>query len=237
MDLLTWSDKIIHFLHHLEIDENILPEGILPLYPMKGDHGSTAEYIIKQFYTKYYCDTRSRRMIIGINPGRLGAGVTGIPFTDTKRLRSHCGIEIEEFSTHEPSSVFIYEMIDAIGKPEDFYRQFYITSVCPVGFVKQKATGKPLNYNYYDSKELTTAIEPYILQKFKEQIEFGVDTSVAYCLGTGKNFKYLKALNASHQLFGQVIPLEHPRYIMQYKNRFKHKYIDKYIKVLSETFN
>jgi len=84
-------------------------------------------------------------------------------------------------------------------------------------------------YNYYDSKELTTAVEPYILQKFKEQIKFGVDTSVAYCLGTGKNYNYLKGLNESQQLFGKIIPLEHPRYIMQYKNRFKQDYIVKYL--------
>jgi len=230
----NWASKIIHFLHHLELDEQMLPDGILPLYPMKGNNRPIAEKIIDQFYNKYYKDDRSRRMIIGINPGRLGAGATGIPFTDTKRLESHCGIKVVEFTTHEPSSVFIYEMIDAFGKPEDFYNQFYITSVCPVGFVKQQVSGKPLNYNYYDSKELTKAVEPYILRKFEEQIAFGADTSVAYCLGTGKNFKYLNTLNRSHKLFGKIIPLEHPRYVMQYKNRSKQSYIDKYITALSE---
>jgi hypothetical protein len=229
----TWADKIIHFLHHLDLDESILPAGIHPLYPMKGENGPIAERIINAFYQKFYHDTHARKMIIGINPGRLGAGATGIPFTDTKRLRSHCGIEVGEFATHEPSSVFIYEMIDAFGGVKTFYDQFYITSVCPVGFVKEQENGQPLNFNYYDSKTLTGAIEPYLLKKFREQIEFGVDTSVAYCLGTGKNFKYLESFNKIHRLFGKVVALEHPRYIMQYKNRFKQDYINKYLSLLS----
>ncbi len=46
--------------------------------------------ISSAFYKKYYDDHRMRRLILGINPGRFGAGVTGIPFTDTKRLTEKC---------------------------------------------------------------------------------------------------------------------------------------------------
>jgi len=34
-----------------------------------------------KFYKKYYNDNNPRFLILGINPGRFGAGVTGIPFT------------------------------------------------------------------------------------------------------------------------------------------------------------
>ncbi len=34
-----------------------------------------------------------RYLILGINPGRFGGGITGIPFTDPIRLQNICGIE------------------------------------------------------------------------------------------------------------------------------------------------
>ena len=117
-----------------------------------------------------------------------------------------------------------------------FYKHYYITSVCPIGFIKQQENGKGLNYNYYDSKELAAAIESYVLDKLREQIDFGVDTSRAFCLGTGKNFKYLQTLNEKYRLFNKIIPLEHPRYIMQYKNRMKRDYIIKYLSAFSEVY-
>lgn len=229
---MTWASKIIRFLHHLDIEEGVLPKGIQPLYPLKGEHSDVAADIVDRFYNRFYGDERPRKFIIGINPGRLGAGATGIPFSDTKRLKAYCNIDVDAFRTHEPSSVFIYDMIEAFGGPRAFYDRFYITSVCPIGFVELKETGKWLNYNYYDSKKLTRAIEPYIIRKMEEQIRFGADTSTAYCLGTGKNFKYLEDMNERQGFFEKVVPLEHPRYIMQYKNKFKGDYIDKYLSAL-----
>lgn len=224
----TWADNILAFLNHLSLDENLLPPGIEPLYPLQGEFAVVTRRIVREFYTRFYSDSHPRSVIIGINPGRLGAGVTGIPFTDTKRLLDPCGIDVKEFSTHEPSSVFVYEVIEAYGGAERFYRDFYITSVCPIGFVKTDA-GKAVNYNYYDSKALSRALEPYIVEKLREQIAFGGRTDRAFCLGTGKNFQYLAALNATYGLFGEVVPLEHPRYIMQYKNRFRGQYVDKFL--------
>ncbi len=47
--------------------------------------------VMQKFYYKYYNDSNKRKFIIGINPSRHGAGVTGVPFTDTKRLDNVCG--------------------------------------------------------------------------------------------------------------------------------------------------
>jgi hypothetical protein len=74
----------------------------------------------------------------------LGAGATGIPFTDTKRLESDCAeSKTPDIATHEPSSVFVYEMIKAYGGPKNFYgNDFYISSVSPLGFVMRDTKTK-----------------------------------------------------------------------------------------------
>lgn len=181
----------------------------------------------KTFYTKFYHDHLTRRMIIGINPGRFGGGVTGIPFTDPIRLEKACGIANDWPKKQELSSLFVYEMIEAFGGPVAFYQNFYITSVSPLGFTH---LGK--NLNYYDDKKLQEAIRPFVMDCFKRQFKFGIDRSTAYCLGDGKNFKYLQQLNNEEKLFGKIIPLSHPRFIMQYKLKSKQEYIRKYIDAL-----
>ena len=192
----------------------------------------TALKISSQFYRKYYSDNVKRTLILGINPGRLGAGVTGIPFTDTKRLEEFCGMSFPNLHSHEPSSVFIYELISAYGGPEKFYQQFYINSVCPLGFLIRKANGKNVNYNYYDKKELQEKVEPFIIENIKHQISIGMHTDECYVLGTGKNYKYFESLNRIHGFFQKVTALEHPRYIIQYKSKSKSSYIEKFLELL-----
>jgi hypothetical protein len=185
--------------------------------------------IISEFYLKFYNDNKPRHLILGINPGRFGGGVTGIPFTDTKRLRNKCGIQMAGPETFETSSVFVYDMIEEYGGPKIFYSDFYINSVCPLGFTSKSKTGKELNYNYYDNKKLTEAIRDFAADSILKQIEFGLETDVCFCLGTGQNFKYLSKLNEDHKFFGRIIPLEHPRFIMQYRSKQKSQFIGKYI--------
>src|SRR5665811_2176339 len=101
--------------------------------------------VISRFYNKFYSDYFPRYLILGINPGRFGAGVTGIPFTDSKRLSEKCGLSIPRLKTFEPSSVFVYEMIDAYGGVEQFYNKFFISAVCPLGFTLINNKGKSIN--------------------------------------------------------------------------------------------
>ncbi len=181
------------------------------------------------FYRKYYSDNMNRHMILGINPGRFGGGVTGIPFTDSKRLIDKCKLTFDGKQTHELSSVFVYEMIEAFGGVAEFYKKFYINSVCPLGFTATGNKGKEVNYNYYDSKELTKAVFKFIVGSIKKQISFGIETDVCFCFGNGKNEKFLRLVNDENNFFKKIIALEHPRYIMQYKARSKQFYIDKYL--------
>lgn len=229
----TWKTNILDFNTSLTLDENKLPKGIHVLNPFKGDFKERINAIATEFYAKYYSDTDERKLILGINPGRLGAGSTGIPFSDTKRLSQFCDIHIDEFSSHEPSSEFVYLLIEAFGGSEKFYSDFFISSVCPLGFTVDSKSGKTVNYNYYDSKALEKVVLPFIIESIEKQLDFGVNRSTVYCLGTGKNAKFLKALNAEKGWFKQVVPLEHPRYVMQYKRKQLDLYLDKFISLLS----
>ena len=227
--MTTFADKVIGFFRDLEFTGS-LPPGISVMNPMREN-----AYVFEtasQFYRKYYSDNNPRRIILGINPGRFGAGATGIPFTDTVRLKEKCGLEPSGSKTYETSSVFIYEMIERYGGTYKFYGDYYISSVSPLGFTKTGPNGKDLNYNYYDSSELTEAVYEFAVDSIKKQLEFGIDREIAFCLGTGKNFRFLSKLNAGYGFFEKIIPLEHPRFIMQYRAKQKDSFLFAYVETL-----
>ena len=229
----TWKTNILEFNNSLRLDENELPKDVHVLNPFNGEFKERINTISAEFYSKYYSDSAERKLILGINPGRLGAGSTGIPFSDTKRLSQFCDIHINEFSSHEPSSEFVYMLIEAFGGAEKFYSNFFISSVCPLGFTVDSNSGKTVNYNYYDSKSLEEAVLPFIVDSIERQLDFGVNQKKVFCLGTGKNAKFLKELNAKKKWFEEVVPLEHPRYVMQYKRKQLELYLDKFILLLN----
>lgn len=222
----NFADKVNAFNSGL-LFKGELPAGISIMNPFKEYENiittSTA------FYNKYYGDNNSRHLILGINPGRFGAGLTGIPFTDPKRLREKCGLHYEGELAHEPSSVFVYEVIDAYGGPEVFYKKFYINSICPLGFTSISKKDKTVNYNYYDSKALIKAMEDFIKQSIQQQLEFSIETDLVFCFGMGKNEKFLRTLNNEKKYFKNIVALPHPRYIMQYKSKLKQAYIEMYL--------
>jgi hypothetical protein len=209
--------------------KNRLPQGVSALNPFR-DNEQVFQWS-DAFYDMFYSDVHQRRLLLGINPGRLGAGQTGIPFTDTKRLFEYFGLGSPANLTHEASSAFIYQMIDAYGGASTFYSQYLVSSVCPLGFVIHRS-GKSVNYNYYDSPALYKAVTPFIVEMMEKQLQWPIDRSVVYCLGTGKNLKYLSDLNNRYRWFGHIEPLEHPRYIMQYKSSQVESYIVKYLEAL-----
>jgi hypothetical protein len=224
---MTFADRVIQFNKQLTYTGAALPPGIRIMNPFR--EYDQVMSIVGTFYHKYYNDNAPRHIILGINPGRFGGGLTGIPFTDPKRLVSECHIPYSGKVSHEPSSVFVYEVINAYGGPEIFYRDFYINSPCPLGFTSIDAKGKEKNYNYYDSQELTEAVYPFMIENIRKQIDLGIITDTCFCFGTGKNEKFLRKLNDEHGFFKNLIALEHPRFIMQYKSKSRHLYIDKYI--------
>lgn len=226
--MTSFATKVVDFHRKLQLSAS-LPKDIKVINPFK--ENKEVLVTLNAFYNKFYDDNNERKIIVGINPGRLGAGVTGIPFTDTKRLSKICGIEIDSVKTHEPSSVFIYDLIEKFGGPEKFYSKYYINSVCPLGFIELNKKGNWVNCNYYDHRELYLSLKDFIISSLKQQIDFGIDTTTCYVLGK-KNAKFLKLINKEMKFFDSIVALDHPRYIVQYKSKYKEAYIDQYLKHL-----
>lgn len=222
---MTFGQQVIKFTQDLQPDWSLPPQVDL-LFPYENEVTMTT---LKQFYQLYYSDANPRIFIFGINPGRFGAGITGVPFTDPIRLADICGIDTPFKRKAELSSIFVYEYIAAYGGAVPFYQKYYITSVCPLGFTRD---GK--NYNYYDNKKLERAVEPHIINSINRQKEFGTSSRVAICMGQGANYKYLYKLNEKHQFFEHILPVPHPRWVMQYRRKrleeFVHLYMDTFAK-------
>ena len=217
---MTFADHILKFFLQLNINTP-LPNGVEVLSPYQDKQ---VFELCRQFYKKYYDDDQERILVLGINPGRFGGGLTGIPFTDPVKLEKYCGIANSLHKKSELSADFMYTMISAYGGPAKFYHKFYFSSVSPLGFVSD---GR--NLNYYDCKELQTNLREFIVHSLKAVLTFGINTSVCYCLGEGENFKYLSRLNAELQLFKKIIPLAHPRFIMQYRRKKVNEYVEDYL--------
>jgi hypothetical protein len=218
----TWAEQLFGFYTNLNPPEN-LPDDILWLYPQERQDVLD---ILEGFLKKYYSDDHERILLLGINPGRYGAGITGINFTAPKQLKEICRIE-NPFSGTELSAEFIYKMIEAYGGVKEFYSNFFIGSVCPLGFVQN---GK--NLNYYDHKLLLKAIEPFIIKNLTKLISFNINREICICIGGEKNFKYLSSLNNRYNWFQEIVSLPHPRFIMQYNRKFLDDYINRYLNVL-----
>lgn len=187
---------------------------------------------MEKFYRKFYSDSQQRKFIIGINPSRHGAGITGVPFTDTKRLRDVCGIEMKTAYSHEPSSVYLYDVIDQYGGPNAFYNDFYINSPFPLAIIRRNEKNRWVNANYYDDKRLFEALRPFMVATLRNHLQLPIDASKVYVLGK-KNATFLAKINAEEKLFGELVILEHPRFIQQYKSREKQDYLLKYLTSLA----
>lgn len=225
----TFGEKVVAFNKELKYSGK-LPDGFELLNPFF-DNPETLTVMTK-FYQKFYNDHNQRRFIIGINPSRHGAGVTGVPFTDTKRLEAVCGIEMKSAHTHEISSVFLYDVIGNFGGPERFYSEFYINSPFPLAIIRKTSRGG-LNANYYDDKDLFQTLKPFMIQSLKDHISLGLDISEVFILGK-KNAVFIEKINQQEKFFDKITVLEHPRYIQQYKSKEKQLYIDKYLIALNK---
>lgn len=220
----TFADQLLQFLRSLEWPA--VPEEVDVMNPYAEPE---AWRLTEAFYRKYYSDSRPRTLIIGINPGRFGGGVTGIPFTDPLKLKEVCGIDNSLARKQELSSTFIYHMIDAFGGPADFYQYFCFSAVSPVGFTMHNK-----NLNYYDHKNLqTTEWTDFMANCMESQLAMGVNRDVAYVLGQGQNLKFLSRLNEQRGFFKKLEVLPHPRWIMQYRLKRLQEFVGEYVTKLS----
>ncbi len=153
--------------------------------------------------------------------------MTGVPFTDPIRLERECGIDNTFQKRAELSSEFVWQFINAYGGAAAFCRRFYITSLSPLGFVKD---GK--NINYYDDRHLQQAVEPFMVWNIRTQLDFGANREVALCLGEGQNLACFEKLNRTHGFFNKIVGLPHPRWVMQYRRKMVGDFVERYVEEL-----
>jgi len=220
----TLSFKLTRFYQTLSLSAS-LPAGTEILFPQRNKE---VLQVTKAFYKKYFNDNNQRQLLFGINPGRFGAGITGINFTGPRQLKDNCGIDHPFGNSSELSAEFIYEVIEQYGGPEKFYSDHFISAVSPLGF-----TRNGINLNYYDDPQLQQAITPFIIENIQKQLSYGFKTDRCICIGGAKNFKFLVALNKEYRFFDEIIPLPHPRFILQYRRKQKDLYVRQYLETLS----
>jgi Domain of unknown function (DUF4918) len=214
------SKQIIQFYKTI-MPPSGLPKGVGVLYPQKQKE---VMIIVKQFYKKFYSNDNKRTLIFGINPGRFGAGITGINFTAPKQLKENCGIDHPFKMQSELSAEFIYEAIGRYGGVEKFYSDFFITAISPLGYIKDG-----INLNYYDDAKLQKAVTPFVIECINKQVKWNVNRENCICVGGEKNYKFFLALNKEHLWFKEIIPLPHPRFILQYRRKTKEIYFSQYL--------
>jgi len=202
-----------------------MPRGVDAMNPY-GD-GRARRYV-RAFCDKYFSDNTARVLVFGINPGRFGAGITGLTFTDPVALADFCGIDNDLRRRRELSSIFIYDFIEKFGGVRRFYRDFFLTAVSPLGFTRD---GK--NLNYYDDPGLARAVTPFIVKSIEQQIALGCRRDRAVVIGLGDNQRFLRALNEKHGFFEAIHALEHPRWIMQYRRKKLNEYLERFTEAFS----
>ena len=221
---MTFGDRVFDFYKNIGLADH-LPTGVEVMNPYE-----TPQVIryVQLFLKKYFSDKQKRVFVFGINPGRFGAGLTGVTFTDPIALEKFCGIKNDLLKKRELSSEFIYQFIEHWGGVEKFYKDFFLTAVSPLGFV---LNGK--NYNYYDDPKLFRVLKPFIVKTLRCQLAFGAIPHAAILLGAGKNHKMFTELNREYSFFKEIYALDHPRFIMQYRRRMLPDYLKKYSDVFS----
>ena len=219
------AENFFNFFTNLKIDQK-LPGGISVLNPYASKEVLD---INKLFYEKYYSDNEPRILLLGINPGRFGAGITGISFTDPIALQNNLDIANTFNKKPELSATFIHEVITAYGGPELFFKKFLISAVSPLGFVKDG-----ININYYDLKQLQVSLKAFISDCLTQQFILTHKVDRCISIGQGKNIDYLKNINKELKLFNTIDALGHPRWIMQYRRKQKKEHIDNYVDVLKK---
>lgn len=218
----TFASRAYRF--YTQLSGPRVPKGVVVMNPYAEP---SVRRSVRAFLDKFFDDNRDRTLILGINPGRFGAGITGVTFTDPVALADFCGIPNHLARRRELSSVFIYDMIARFGGPKAFYAKFFLTAISPLGY-----TRGGLNLNYYDEPALAKATTPFIVDSLWQQIALGCRRDVAYVLGFGANRKFIETLNASHGFFERIVALEHPRWILQYRRKKVDFYINKYLEAL-----
>ena len=170
--------------------------------------------IIKKFYNSFYSDDLPKTVLCGINPGKKGAGKTGVPFLDFASLSKIIdGIERQD---KERSAKFFYDIVQEIGT-KNFYNSFYVTNISWVGYIKGNK-----NLNYYD---LPLVAKQFVYDMFKYEMKCVSPTTIISLSKEVQDTVSELFSNSGIHIHAQ---LPHPNYCAFPKNyeSCKAKYID-----------
>ena len=215
-----FGSNLAKFLCAATIDFE-LPPGFNALVPYSD---AEVRRVVNEFCSRYYAGSQKRLALWGINPGRFGAGITGICFTDPLSLTGQLEIPSTLTGRRELSAEFISMVIDEYGGPTAFYRDVYLGALSPIGFVRE---GK--NINFYDDKTLANTIVPFIRYNLQTITSFGLQSKAAILLGSGSLQAYVQKYLSDHFTEMKVLALDHPRFIMQYKRSSVRDYVKRYV--------
>lgn len=177
--------------------------------------------LVTDFYKLYYCNNRNRIVLCGINPGKLGAGKTGVPFLDFKSL-SKMLPNIKDTDC-ELSAQFIYSVITHFGN-KTFFDNVYLTNISWFGFTKDNN-----NFNYYNMDQ---DLQDEFTSGFIEEMEI-VQPSVIIPLSEDTE-KSLKNMNKRKNLGLKIAKrIAHPYYYSNFPTRYEDG-LNKYIETINK---
>lgn len=223
-----FGSQVERFLINLHL-EHPLPQGVDVLQPYANPE---VRKVVHEMCRQYYSGAHPRIPLWGINPGRFGAGLTGLAFTDPTAVKQTLRIQTALDGRRELSAEFMASVIEAYGGPKPFYRDVYMTALSPLGFVSGNK-----NLNFYDSRELQESLTGQIQSWVRKQCAFELRKGVTIVVGTGKLKDFFERHIRTQCGFDTVVYLEHPRYIMQYKRSEIDTYRQKYINAIQYCTN
>ena len=175
--------------------------------------------IAEQFWQQYVPEPLPQTVIVGLNPGRMGAGLTGVPLLDFRSLTNLLPDARLPRNDTEPSANFFHRVAQHIGA-EKFYRQFYVSNVSAVGYLRDNK-----NCNYHD---LPDAAQQIVEQRFRDEMAVVAPKRII-ALGreveaTVQRLYDDGAIRISH--------LPHPSWIMTYRLREAQSWVRRYTQML-----
>jgi hypothetical protein len=130
---------------------------------------------IKAFNNEFYGENLPKTVLCGINPGKNGAGKTGLPFIDFTSLSKLLN-NVNRQDT-ERSAQFFYDVVQELGV-DDFYKTFYVTNISWVGYIKGNK-----NLNYYD---LPLLAKKFVYEMFMHEMNIVSPTTIISLSGAVK---------------------------------------------------
>ncbi|MBM4165393.1 MAG: DUF4918 family protein [Ignavibacteria bacterium] len=213
--MVSYVDKIFQFYNEIcegkyfWMKERLEKENIFIL-----DEFLINESFMRLFYDTYVVPHSPKIVICGINPGRKGAGKTGVPFLDLKSLSKLLnGLnKIEE----ERSAQFFYSIIENYGC-KVFYSSFYVTNISCLGFIKKEKRYR--NINYFD---LPIEVQTIILEKFVDEMNLVKPLRIIPCsIDVEITLNELKQNDKINAIIENRLP--HPYYCSIDRNKITQK--------------